>query len=176
MPHDDEIFADINRMAGEPQPKPAAVEPPGPKPLDTEIKIDWDPKPEPEPYSALPPSESGVRVEPEVIPPAPQRSPGGRWVPGQSGNPSGRPKSRKFKETLKRILEKANGYEAVAAALLARAENGDVAAIKEVFDRVDGKVPAVVGGAEELGPVLVRWLHPNEEPGVLFPDEETTEE
>ena len=33
---------------------------------------------------------------------------------------------------------------------------GDVAALKEVADRLDGKVPASVGGSSELGPVRLQ--------------------
>jgi len=44
-------------------------------------------------------------------------------------------------ETLKRVLiqEEAVRLRAVAEALVAKAESGDVSAIKEVFDRMDGK-------------------------------------
>jgi hypothetical protein len=44
----------------------------------------------------------------------------------------------------------------VIAALIGKAQEGDVAAIKEVFDRVDGKVPqAVIGGDDDDAPVNV---------------------
>jgi hypothetical protein len=44
-------------------------------------------------------------------------------------------------ETLKRVLiqEEAVRLRNVAEALVAKAESGDVSAIKEVFDRMDGK-------------------------------------
>ena len=44
-------------------------------------------------------------------------------------------------ETLKRVLiqEEAIRLRNVAEALVAKAESGDVSAIKEVFDRMDGK-------------------------------------
>lgn len=42
---------------------------------------------------------------------------------------------------------------AIADKLVDRAIDGDVAAIKEVFDRSDGKVPMPVGGTDELPPL-----------------------
>jgi len=38
-----------------------------------------------------------------------------------------------------------------------KAAQGDVAAFKEIADRVEGKVAQPVGGSEELGPVQVTW-------------------
>jgi hypothetical protein len=48
---------------------------------------------------------------------------------------------------------------AIAQALLFRASDGDVAAIREVADRLDGRVPQAVGGSDELGPqrITVTW-------------------
>ncbi len=45
----------------------------------------------------------------------------------------------------------------VAAALVSKASDGDVQAIKELADRLDGKVPQGIGQADDLGPVTVRW-------------------
>lgn len=49
--------------------------------------------------------------------------------------------NRLASETLKRVLiqEEAIRLRNVAEALVAKAESGDVSAIKEVFDRMDGK-------------------------------------
>jgi hypothetical protein len=66
---------------------------------------------------------------------------------GQSGNPKGRPKSAMLSDALRRKLqeampdapEKTLAY-GVADALIKQALNGDVSAIKEVFDRTEGKV------------------------------------
>ena len=50
--------------------------------------------------------------------------------------------NRLMNETLKRILIQDDGLRArnIAEALVTKAEDGDVPAIKEVFDRTDGKV------------------------------------
>ena len=41
----------------------------------------------------------------------------------------------------------------VAKALIDKAISGDVTAIKELGDRLDGKVPQAIGGDDELGPI-----------------------
>lgn len=69
------------------------------------------------------------------------------FKPGQSGNPNGRPRSALLSDALRRELveqmpdapEKTIA-EGVAAKLIERALSGDVQAIKEVFDRAEGKV------------------------------------
>jgi hypothetical protein len=50
--------------------------------------------------------------------------------------------NRLMNETLKRILIQNEGLRArnISEALVTKAEDGDVSAIKEVFDRIDGKV------------------------------------
>jgi len=40
------------------------------------------------------------------------------------------------------------------AALIAKAQEGDVPAIKEIFDRVDGKVPQSVIGGDDDDPAI----------------------
>jgi hypothetical protein len=54
----------------------------------------------------------------------------------------------------------------LAAALHRAAINGDIAAIKEIADRLDGPVPEVVVGDDEGPPVriTVRWKEPAPEP------------
>ncbi len=85
------------------------------------------------------------------------------FKPGQSGNPSGRPKSKPFADALKAALKAAGddskALEAVASALVTKANTGDVAAIKEIADRLDGKVAqAIIGGEEEDPEIRVSWL------------------
>lgn len=58
------------------------------------------------------------------------------------GNKNSSKINRLLGETLKRALiqDEAIRSRKVVDALLAKAEDGDVSAIKEVFDRIDGKV------------------------------------
>src|SRR5512138_1838448 len=94
-------------------------------------------------------------------------NPGGKWRPGQSGNPNGRPKSRPFKDALDRILkamgegETDRGLDQLAAAIVAKAQTGDVAAYKEIADRYEGKVPTPIGGTDEVPGIKgIAWLDP----------------
>lgn len=78
------------------------------------------------------------------------------FMPGQSGCPGGRPK----KQPLTRALEAQLGDPApndpkgltraqkIADALIKLAERGNVPAAKEIADRVEGKVPQALTGAE----------------------------
>ena len=79
------------------------------------------------------------------------------FQPGQSGNPNGRPKSKPFKDAIQKALKAADGDEdmlnAVALALVKKAKEGDVPAIKELADRLDGKVTQPIGGDEDSGPI-----------------------
>lgn len=95
----------------------------------------------------------------------------GRWKPGQSGNPKGRPLSKPYKEALEQQLaalalkngiDPDRGYEVIAAAHVAKAMTGDMAAIKELADRIDGKVPNPIGGTDELPPITAfSWREPD---------------
>lgn len=84
------------------------------------------------------------------------------WKKGQSGNPKGRPPTLKeFSDALRISAYEAadakipkgrkdNRLRAAADALMLKAMTGDVPAIKEVADRLDGKVPqAVIGGGDD---------------------------
>ncbi len=82
------------------------------------------------------------------------------FLPGQSGNPAGRPKTRPFKDALRKAVASAGkdgeALKSVALALLSKAQNGDVQAIKEVADRLDGKVAqGIIGGDDDDNPVRV---------------------
>jgi len=76
------------------------------------------------------------------------------FSPGQSGNPGGRPKSAKlFRDALLIELKRVDGdverIQKVAEKLVLNALAGDTTAIKEIADRIDGKVPQAVVGDEE---------------------------
>jgi hypothetical protein len=81
------------------------------------------------------------------------------FKPGQSGNPKGPPKRAKlFTQALLISLKKTdeNDVEAIqriADKLVAQGLTGDTQAIKEIADRVDGKVPQAIVGDDEHDPV-----------------------
>jgi hypothetical protein len=97
-------------------------------------------------------------------------------MPFQPGNNEGA-KSRKakpFRDALNLEIAAAGedhkALRRIAGALLDQAYGGDMQAIKEVADRMDGKVPqAVVGGDEDDNPVNV--LHRIERVIVRPPDQ-----
>lgn len=85
---------------------------------------------------------------------------------GQSGCPGGRRKEKPFRDALMLVLNEGedvapdgprarNKIRAVASQLVAKAMDGDVGAIKEIGDRVDGKVAQqqIITGDEDGGPV-----------------------
>lgn len=61
--------------------------------------------------------------------------------PGQSGNPKGNPRAKKFNAALERAITQDDGDRVRAAAekLLDLAVAGEAWAIKELADRLDGK-------------------------------------
>lgn len=82
---------------------------------------------------------------------------------GQSGNPGGRPKQKPFLEALRMEMlaaEKGQACEALPGSLRWNArkllEQGDISSIKELADRLDGKVPqGVIGGDEDDAPLSI---------------------
>ena len=85
---------------------------------------------------------------------------------GQSGNPNGRPPSvKRFADALHLAVSSKAGdavadydledttLRGIVQALAVKALNGDVAAIKEVADRLDGKVPQAVVGDSDADPI-----------------------
>lgn len=83
------------------------------------------------------------------------------WQPGESGNPAGAPKRAKlWRDAINRAIkrreaEDPQALEKLADKLLAAVAAGDVGAMKEFGDRLDGKVPQGIGGDDELPPVSV---------------------
>jgi hypothetical protein len=68
------------------------------------------------------------------------------WRKGESGNPGGRPRRKLLTEELERLLEQeapaANGKtwaEVIAETLLKQGRKGNVRAIAEIADRLEGK-------------------------------------
>ena len=93
------------------------------------------------------------------------------FQPGQSGNPTGRPKDP-FRQALLRAIQKkiqgdADGRElidAIAQQLVNKSIKGDLAAIRELADRTDGK-PAQevkVGGDGSGIPIEIATMTPEE--------------
>lgn len=83
------------------------------------------------------------------------------WKKGRSGNPSGAPKRAKlWKDAIVRAVKRREeadpqALEKLADKLIAQVEAGDIAAIKEFGDRVDGKVAQAIIGDDEENPVRV---------------------
>jgi hypothetical protein len=95
------------------------------------------------------------------------------WKPGQSGNPGGRPKKLPVTDYLREQLERpipeamreklppifveiygpeATFGQMVAFKLIASSAKGDVFALKELLDRVEGKVTQKLAG-DDGGPI-----------------------
>jgi hypothetical protein len=82
-------------------------------------------------------------------------------MPVPSRGPAGKPVTRAL---IAALDESAPGAEApnlarVVASLIARAIDGDLAAIREIFDRIDGKAQTAASGAgsEEPRQVVFQW-------------------
>jgi hypothetical protein len=80
-----------------------------------------------------------------------------QWKPGQSGNPGGRPKTRQVRDALQKLVNE-QGLEPAVKAIYAKATEGDVAAFREIADRLDGKVPQAVVGDDEHPPIQTQSL------------------
>jgi hypothetical protein len=74
---------------------------------------------------------------------------------GQSGNPGGRPKTKEFTEAIRLAVHEAQGnrtrLRVIADALVDKAIEGDLSAIREVADRLDGK-PAIAAQVDMTPP------------------------
>ncbi len=81
------------------------------------------------------------------------------------GNDYSNKNNRLWANTLRRAIVQGDGerLRRIAEAMLAKAEDGDMTAIKELGDRIDGKVPQALTG-EDGGPVvlLAQWLEKSE--------------
>ena len=72
---------------------------------------------------------------------------------------SGRPLTRALVEALGEICPETNDSKLrqIVDKLIAKAADGDLSAIREIFDRIDGKAPAGGAGGEEAKKVVFRW-------------------
>jgi hypothetical protein len=64
------------------------------------------------------------------------------WKPGQSGNPSGRPKRKPLTEALEKIYSDPEECMAAARALAKKARKGSIAHFQEAANRLEGRVEA----------------------------------
>jgi hypothetical protein len=73
-------------------------------------------------------------------------------------------KDKPFRDALRMEIAAAQDEEdfrslrAIARGLLKAGAAGDVPAIREIADRMDGKVTQTIGGDEESGPIQITWL------------------
>lgn len=94
---------------------------------------------------------------------------------GQSGNPGGRRKEKVWRNAIERAIKRSSkeGMQVVdelADALIQAALEKDVSALKEIGDRLDGKVPqALIGGDEDDAPVSLQVI----ELRAVYPKDET---
>ena len=85
-----------------------------------------------------------------------------RWIPGQSGNPAGRPKKgESLAEALRERLASDGGkaLEAIADRLVSLAAEGSIPAMKLILERVDGPV---LKSADDGGPVAIQVVFEDE--------------
>lgn len=82
--------------------------------------------------------------------------------PGEVRNPDGGRRARLWKAAIERtVLKPIEGkvdlarLDSLAEALILAGEAGDIAALKEIGDRIDGKVPqGLIGGDEDDKPLF----------------------
>lgn len=98
-------------------------------------------------------------------------NPDTQFKPGQSGNPAGLPKGTKWLKTrLRELLESGGLGDRVLEALIKKAQDGDVQAIREILDRIDGKVAQEVD-QNVSGGINIRFEEP-EEYKKLYPSQD----
>ncbi len=96
---------------------------------------------------------------------APGNKIGNRFKKGESGNSAGRPRLTKLTDALREQLAETNPdapeetiAEQIARALISEAKLGNVQAIREVFDRSEGKAPLTLDvGNKDGEPMLITF-------------------
>ena len=78
---------------------------------------------------------------------------------GESGNLAGRPKSAKlFKDALQIAIRRTSDDKSelayIAEALVIKAKAGDIPAIREIADRLDGKPTQLIAGDDDAAPII----------------------
>lgn len=99
----------------------------------------------------------------------PKNKIGNRFKKGESGNPKGRPKLTKLTDALREQLAETNPdapeetiAEQIARALISEAKLGNIAAIREVFDRSEGRAPLTLDvGNKDGEPMLITFSFNN---------------
>lgn len=80
-------------------------------------------------------------------------------MPAPLGNQNARKENRLWSETIRRVIAQNDSAKLrkAAEALVAAAESGDIAALKELGDRIDGKAAQqlLIGGDGSGDPVIV---------------------
>jgi hypothetical protein len=98
----------------------------------------------------------------------------GQFKKGQpSANPGGEPKEKPMRDALRIVLaeeveiegERKKKLRVIMEALANRAMVGDVGAIREVLERIDGKIaqPQQHSGADGKGPIIVQIVYPSKD-------------
>jgi hypothetical protein len=85
----------------------------------------------------------------------------GQPMPIPSRNPGGKPMTRALVAALDETAPgaDASNLRRIVDNLIGKAIDGDLSAIKEIFDRIDGKAPTAAAGtgSEEPTKVVFRW-------------------
>ena len=100
------------------------------------------------------------------------------FVKGQSGNPSGRPRSKPVTDELRR-LGAAGAFDKIAAMLVQKAIDGDLKAAVEIMNRCEGKISdrmVIDSGNLDLGELLARRAAENHGKRVETEDGDTTDD
>jgi len=118
-----------------------------------------------------------------------QRNEFGQFLPGESGNPSGKPKTKKVTDALRRLMELSpkqrekyeplDGYEEAALMLIKSAFGGDgkfgqrTHALALIYDRIEGKADISDSEADAMkGQRTIVMDMPSPQPPAVVPTEE----